>query len=178
MIKDYFNKLYFPNIEVDAIIKAIQPELDELTVSTIDIFKNLFPIIATDSGIQMWEQLLKIAANTSTEDIEFRRQRIILRLATNVPFTERFMQWFFNNVLGEKNWDYTLEYNNYKLKIRFLIPGLNWQKEIEYFLETVLPCNIILVASEILSGPGMFFAGVVLPKDRTILITEIPAMAK
>jgi len=143
MLKYFFNKIYEDNIDVDAIIKAAQPELDGLNLRITNVFKDSFPKTATIEGIREWEQLLNIIPNTLLEDENFRRQRIILRLSTTYPFTERFMQMSFDNFFGIGNWQYIIDYNNYEMQIVVLYPDDNWRIELEHFFKIILPANIM-----------------------------------
>ena len=92
MIRDNINRLYSDNDTMDAIIDAVQPEIDKRNAIIRYRFNDVLPATATDKGILMWEQALGITASPSTETIDFRRERILNRLSSSVPYTERMLQ--------------------------------------------------------------------------------------
>lgn len=92
MIRDHLNHIYNGNLDMDAIIGAVQPELDRQFNTIRNHFNDAFPIIATPDGIFKWERILEIVADPTVESIEFRQERIISRLSNNIPFTERTLQ--------------------------------------------------------------------------------------
>jgi len=86
------NRIYDDNSTVDAIVGVVQPELDAQNATIQNHFNDAFPVIATPAGILKWERALGIIADPAIESIEFRRERIINRLSSNVPYTERTLQ--------------------------------------------------------------------------------------
>ena len=92
MIRDNINHIYSDSTTMDAIINAVQPEIDKRNAIIRYCFNDAFPSAAADGGILMWEQVLGITASPAAESIEFRRERIINRLSSSVPYTERMLQ--------------------------------------------------------------------------------------
>lgn len=143
MIRDFVPGLYRDNQELNAIVDAVQPELDFIFAELRDRFDDTFPIVATLYGVERWEILLGIVANPSVEGLQFRRERILNRLASNIPFTERMLQQVMNNIMGENGWSYELDYRNYQLDITSLRPGRNWLNEMRITLEKIIPANLM-----------------------------------
>lgn len=141
-VSDYVPKLYKNNLEMNNIINSEEQELETNLKSNIDnAFKDTFAIKATEKGISQFEELFNIKS-TDDDTITLRRQRILNRLIRQIPFTERFMQQKLNEILGEGNWNYTINYNTYKLTINSIIPGRSWYLELVSFLDEIIPCNI------------------------------------
>lgn len=143
MIKDYVNALYDDNLEMIAIIDAIQPELDAYRTKIRHYFEDTFPNIATLNGIEHWENLLGIIADPIDETLDFRRERILARLISNIPYTERMLIETMDNILGKYSWYYTLDYNNYMLDINSVNYGKNWTREVEVILGKIIPANLV-----------------------------------
>ena len=143
MLNDHINReLYIDNIEKDAIFNAVQPEIDLLHEMILRIFHNGFPAIAELEGIVQWETLLGIVADPSTENIEFRRFRIINRIASSLPYTERMLHQIMDSIVGEDGWSYILDVNDYYLHITSLRPGRLWLHEMDLTLERIIPANM------------------------------------
>lgn len=142
-ISDYMPDLYKKNLEMNNIIDSEEIEFEEnLKLNIENEFNDTFPIKATEKGIQKYEKILNIVSNTNDESLEFRRQRVINRLVSSIPFTEKYLINYLDNMLGEGNWTYTIDYNDYTLLIQSLIPGKLWYNELILFLQRILPVNI------------------------------------
>lgn len=142
MLKYYVNPIYNDNIDMQAIIDAIQPEVDLLTKKIEQYFSDAFPAVATLTGIRHWELVLGITPSPSTETLDFRRRRVISRLVTDIPYTERKLEQILNDIMGAGNWAYTLDYLNYALDINSMNYGSNWTPEVELILKRIVPANI------------------------------------
>ena len=145
MLRDKFNWSFFDenNADIDAIIETVQPELDLVNQKYIDGFRNVFPELATNEGIEDWEGLLKIVANTVIEDWDFRRERVINRIQLNVPFTETYLKRLLDKIIGEGLWDYNLDFRNYKISIEGFLPIILWKDELILILSIILPANLV-----------------------------------
>lgn len=143
MVKDFVPYIYENNAEMKAIINAQQIEFDVLNTRIQNAFNNNFVALTNSEGILLWENLLGITADPSIESPQFRRERILNRLISNTPFTERALQDIMNNIMGEEAWSYTLDYVNYALEILSLIPGNNWIREMRETLAKIIPANIV-----------------------------------
>lgn len=143
MLKDHINAIFNDNIEMLAIIDAIQPELDLYSTNLRNHFENTFPVLANLSGIEKWESFLGIVANPIEETLQFRRERVIARLISNIPYTERMLIELMDNLMGNGNWNYTLDYKNYILDINSVNYGKDWTSEVSLALERIIPANIV-----------------------------------
>lgn len=143
-ISDYMPNFYKNNIEMNNIIYSEEDELENNLKSSIDnSFNDTFPIRLTINGIRKYEKILNIVSDESSESLEFRKERILGRLISKIPFTERYLSNYLDNLLGASNWSYTIDYNNYTLDIQSLIPGKLWYAELINFLSNVIPANIV-----------------------------------
>lgn len=142
-ISDLVPNLYNNNIEMNNIIYSEEKELEENLKSKINnSFLDTFASKATESGIEKFEKIFDIKSNPYTEELNFRRERIMNRLVSSIPYTEKYLINRLNSILGEGNWNYVIDYANYKLTINSLIPGDDWYREILDFLNKIIPCNM------------------------------------
>ena len=122
-ISDYLPNLYLKNREMNNIINSEEVELENgLKLDIENSFKDTFAKVATENGIAKFEKMLNIESDETTETIDFRRKRILNRLVNQAPFTERYFINRMNEMLGEGNWNYTINYNNYTLTINSMKP--------------------------------------------------------
>ena len=143
MLRYLFNRIWDENADIDAIIRAIQPELDALSGSLGQNFYNTFPFVADEGGILRWETMLGIVADPPSEPLDFRRGRVLNRLASTLPYTERMLHSIMDNIIGIGHWNYALDYRSYQLDITALRPGNAWLGEMELTLRRIIPANML-----------------------------------
>ena len=142
-ISDYLPDIYVNNREMSNIINSEEDELeDRLKPNIENSFKDTFAKVATEVGISKFEKILNIESDTTTETLDFRRKRVLNRLISQAPFTETYFINRMNEMLGEDNWSYELNYNTYTLTINSMKPGNAWYREVLDFLDKTIPCNI------------------------------------
>ena len=143
MYKSHINRaLYVKNQESDEIAAAVQPELDAMFAEALLAFRNAKPSTAEADGIALWETILGIIPSPATENMEFRRARLIIRLSNSLPYTERRLHIFMDAIMGSESWDYLLDTNDYWLYIMSMRPGRLWLNEMQHILETIMPANM------------------------------------
>lgn len=140
-VPSYYNKVQ----EMDALMQVEQSMLDEFQYEMLRAFQNTFVLTADLSGIQLFESMLSIVANPSTEDLEFRRQRVLNRLTTSPPFTMRFLKQKLDAIIGEGKWQVTMDYDNYTLYVEASALNQNWYSELEFTINQIKPCNIVFI---------------------------------
>ena len=143
-VHDYMPSIYEDNIHMNEILNAEDDELQEnLKPSEDNEFKNQFAIIAEEQGISNFEKILQIKPDKTTETLENRRARVMNRLIQQSPFTERFLEQKLNAIIGEGDWFYNIDYNNYTLDLYITTPGNLWLDELQKLFEQIIPCNIL-----------------------------------
>lgn len=143
-VSDYIPKLYNKNLEMTNIINSEEEEFENNLKPNIDnSFRDTFPVIATEKGIENYEKIFSILPDKETESLEERRQRIIYRLNSHIPYTLEALIIQLDDILGHDN--YTIDYdfeNALTLEVTSLIPGRLWYTELIQVLDQMVPCNI------------------------------------
>lgn len=129
-------------------------ETDELMATENQMFKdflgqidrlwaNQFILTADVDGIQKFEDILKIVAAPATEDLEFRRARVLNRWSLTPPYTMPFLRQKLNEIMGEGNWDYELDFNSRTLIVNSEINDPRWATEIAITIAQIKPANLV-----------------------------------
>ena len=142
-LASYVPTVYKDIVEMDTIIESEQILIDEHSIEALQAFNNTFALRADEKGIQMFEFMLNIVASPATEDLEFRRQRVLNRMSMSPPFTFRFLKKKLNEIIGEGRWDASVDFNNFTLYIESSAVSQNWYTELEFTITQIKPCNMI-----------------------------------
>ena len=142
-LASYVPTVYKDIVEMDTIIESEQILIDEHSIEALQAFNNTFALRADEKGIQMFEFMLNIVASPATEDLEFRRQRVLNRMSMSPPFTFRFLKKKLNEIIGEGRWDASVDFNNFTLYIESSAVSQNWYTELEFTITPIKPCNMI-----------------------------------
>ena len=108
------------------------------------IFLNNYIMLADIEGIRRFEAIYNIKADETTETIDFRRARLINKLATLPPFTKIFLEQMLNTIFGEDNVHIDIIYNEYRLQIMIDTDIENLFEETMKEIRQIIPANIIL----------------------------------
>lgn len=144
---DYKLKNYVPNIyqdilEMNEIINTEQSLFDAAIENRNNLLDNAFIISSDTSRIRDYEKLLMIKASPATEDLEFRRERVLNRMSTKPPFTILWLKEKLDVFIGSDNYKMTYSPNEYFIYIKVKEMSSNWETELRNLLSTSLPVNM------------------------------------
>ena len=97
------------------------------------------------SGVEMWEQIFHIVPNPQTEDIDFRRYRVLNRITTKPPYTLGFLYQKLDELIGPGLWEVTVDYPNYTLYIESSAQNQNYAQEVAFTINRIKPAHIVYV---------------------------------
>lgn len=143
LLDSFVPHIYKDVAEMDAIIDAEQRQLSSAQTEASQAFANTFVLTANYEGIKMFEMMLGIIADPTTESMEFRRQRVLNRITLAPPFTFRFLKKRLDNIIGKGAWNAHVNFNNYTLYVESSALNQNWYQELEFTINQIKPCNII-----------------------------------
>ena len=143
LLGSFVPQLYKDVAEMDAIIDAEQRQLFSAQTEASQAFANTFVLTANYEGIEMFEMMLGIIADPTTESMEFRRQRVLNRITLAPPFTFRFLKKRLDDIIGKGAWNAHVDFNNYTLYVESSALNQNWYQELEFTINQIKPCNII-----------------------------------
>ena len=143
LLGSFVPHIYKDVTEMDAIIDAEQRQLSFAQTEASQAFANTFVLTANYEGIEMFEMMLGIISDPTTESMEFRRQRVLNRITLSPPFTFRFLKRRLDDIIGKGAWNAHVDFNNYTLYIESSALNQNWYQELEFTINQIKPCNII-----------------------------------
>ena len=132
--------------DYQAICAAEQPVFDQMQADTLQILANFWPQTMDADSIGQWEQALGILADPTYEDLDFRRARIINRIATKPPFTLQFLYNKLDELIGPGAWTVDVDYPNYTLYIERTAQEMNYTLELEWTINHIKPAHMAYVS--------------------------------
>ena len=144
-LKSFVPSVYRGVVEMDDIIRSEENVVGIARSEMYSAFANTFVLTADLSGVIMFERMLNILADEATEDLEFRRQRIINRLSMSPPFTFRFLKNRLDEIMGVGAWKAYIDFNSYTLYVEASASDQSWYSEVEFTVTRVKPCNLVFI---------------------------------
>lgn len=143
-IKPYFPLLYENILEIDTLVEAENSILDKLNAEINRVKDNEYIVTADKETIKRYEILLRIT-DGDDKDLEFRRQRVLNRLAMNMPFTLRALKQKLNELIGKGNYVVSVDNENYTLIVESKILNQVWFNETYITINKMKPANIVFI---------------------------------
>ena len=94
------------------------------------------------SGIEMWESIFHIVPNPQTEDMEFRRYRVLNRITTKPPYTLGFLYQKLDQMIGPGLWEVEIDYPGYTMTIQTPLQNALYEGELIHMINTIKPAHI------------------------------------
>jgi hypothetical protein len=141
-LKNYLPNIYKDVLETDELMSTEDLLFQDLNSETEKVRNNQFVLTSDIDGIEQYEKMLNIIANPQSDSIQFRRERIINRLSTALPYTLRYLKQRLNSLLGVDNYDLELIYDDYVFHLVTYIGEIGKLDELLRTLFAIVPVNL------------------------------------
>ena len=152
LLDSFVPHIYKDVTEMDAIIDAEQKHLSSAQTEASQAFANTFVLTANYEGIEMFEMMLGIIADPTTESLEFRRQRVLNRITLAPPFTFRFLKKRLDDIIGKGAWNAYVDFNNYTLYVESSVVDQRWFNELRITINKIKPCNLVFINKPLITA--------------------------
>lgn len=132
------------------IMHAEERELEKLALFLNVVHDNFYIQSMDAETVASWETILGVPSSAS-EDLEFRRSRLINRLTTTPPFTLPFLYSKLDELLGEGKWRVVMDYSNYTIYVEAAAETQSYALEVLYTINQLKPAHIVYVARPLIS---------------------------
>lgn len=144
-LRSFVPAVYDNVIEMEEIFRTEDRAMFLTRTEMASAFANTFVLTSNETGVIMFETMLGITANPATEDLEFRRQRVLTRISTTPPFTFQYLKNKLNEIIGVDAWKAYIDYANYTLYVESSSENQNWFSEVIFTINRVKPCNMVFI---------------------------------
>ena len=174
LMRDVQVQRYYPNVLANAdefklIAKLENAEFKSVWQEACKWFLNTFVYDTDLQGIKRWEDMLKIIPPKEAT-LEDRRNTILMRINTMLPYTIRRLRQILNAVYGEDfatvstNKDYEL-WVSIDNRIILKTPGMRT------LLRAIIPANLIIKILQELNADLFLYSGGLISNVNTIQLT-------
>jgi len=169
-LKDYLPPIMQEVAEIREVMDTETEEVNELYQRIEDNLNDQFVVSASVNGIQRYERMLKIKPPAG-EDIETRRNRILLRFQEQLPYTRIVLRRILESVLGGDNHEFVVDSGAKTMFFALEMDAPGKDRLVQYveeLLERLTPQNLALtVAHRITSQLSI---GTVMVSGETITV--------
>ena len=152
LLGSFVPHIYKDVTEMDAIIDAEQRQLSSAQTEASQAFANTFVLTANYEGVEMFEMMLGIISDPTTESLEFRRQRVLNRITLAPPFTFRFLKKKLDDIIGKGAWNAYVDFNNYTLYVESSVVDQQWFNELRITINRIKPCNLVFINKPLITA--------------------------
>ena len=130
------------------ICDAEKVEFDLLANSVEGIQNNFFFQTMDEDSVAQWEKVLHIVAVPEKESLEFRRQRVMTRIATRPPYTLGFLYQKLDELIGAGGWTCSITYPLYELRLATSVKNQSYYDEVTYLINQIKPAHIVFISMQ------------------------------
>ena len=132
-------------LDYQQICQTETAQFEALAQEITGVAENFFFQTMGLDGIEMWEQIFHIVPNPQTEDVDFRRYRVLNRITTKPPYTLGFLYQKLDELIGPGLWEVNVDYPNYTLYIESSAQNQNYAQEVAFTINQIKPAHIVYV---------------------------------
>lgn len=144
--RKYFPKVYDEVLEIDELSNTENEVFKEALARLNDLWKNSFVITCDEVGIAKYEKVLNIIPDPATEDLMFRRNRVLNRFSMIPAFTMPWLRVRLDELLGAGNWAYTIDYANHEFVVETVEQSQVWLHEVSATIHQVKPASLTFIS--------------------------------
>lgn len=129
------------------------------------VLANQFVLTADANGLSMFENLYGIIPQ-STDSLELRRERILIRIQLQPPYTVKFLKLQLDKIIGKGQYELDIDYDKFEISIGSVAKNQTYAQEISIIMGKILPCNMRyittpLVLAKMLLGETDFVINII-----------------
>lgn len=144
-------------LDYQEICQTEEAQLDALAAEITGVADNFFFQTMDAAAVSQWEQIFGIVPNLSTEDLSFRRARLLNRISTRPPYTLGFLYQKLDELIGPGAWQVTIDYPNYTLYVESSAQNQQYATEVAYTIGHIKPAHIVYINRPFLQE-GLFLS--------------------
>ena len=144
-LENYVPTIYKGVKEIDALIKSENYLFDILVSIVYKEYARMFIQTSDLEGVEKFERVLEITADPTIESLEFRKERLLTRCNSTLPYTTIWLKVYLNAVIGEHNYELNIDYKDDIIRLYGYLLDYSWSREVSNTIRDIKPCNMIFI---------------------------------
>lgn len=128
------------------ICTAEKAEFDLLAGSVEGVQSNFFFQTMDEDSVAQWEKVFHIVAVPEKESLQFRRQRVMTRIAIRPPYTLGFLYQKLDELIGAGKWTCSITYPLYELRLATSAKNQSYYDEVTHLINQIKPAHIVFIS--------------------------------
>ena len=142
---EYVPDVYKDVKEMNELVKAEDHNWDIL-ISLVDKeYARMYIQTSDEIGVERFERVMQITADPSIETLQFRKERLLARSNSTLPYTTIWIRNYLNAVIGEPNYELDVDYDNLIITLYGFLLDYSWAREVGITIRTTKPCNVVFI---------------------------------
>ena len=141
LLKGYLPEILKNVRELDAIMDAENPEIEDLWQACEDSMNDQFISEATENGIARREKMLGITP-FATDTLDDRRFRLLSRYMEDIPYTRKSLINLLTSLCGEGGYQLVISTGTFTVSVKVALTAKKQVDSVQELLERVLPYNM------------------------------------
>lgn len=139
-------KITEDNVTFDGLYGVEHDEMERINSSIKSVFGNNFIQTANLDGVRNFERIYEIRENTFNT-LEERRAIVYNEMIYKPPFTRQRLKFLLDNVLGEGNYQYRIDPENFTVVVSIVQLDRAVYNEYIKKIRDIIPANMYLIPS-------------------------------
>ena len=144
LLIDYLPPYMQEYLEIKEIMKAEQPEIDDLWNAVEKALADQYILDATEYGVKRWESMLLISPK-DTDTLDERKFRILTRLNQELPYTLTRLKEALTNLCGNDGFFIEMNAAEYHIQVKLALGNKNNYQDMVDLLKKMIPANMTQV---------------------------------
>ena len=157
-IKHYFPKVVAPSLEFRELAKIEDAEFALVWPKARKWFVNTYVNLLDVEGAERWESMLGITP-ADTDTLSQRRDAILAKINTTLPYTERSFQNMLDATYGEGQVTEQLNINDYELWLDLAATAMSQNASARRLARMIAPANLGIKVSNTKSVTHKLYIG-------------------
>lgn len=133
-------------VETETQQDSLSIEIDKLNARYEEALMDQFVQFASLRAISYYENIFSIVANPETESLEFRRERVLLKMKMlTPPYTYYYLRIILDGFFGVGKYNLEVDNDEYTITLESAVEDSLWYHEIQVSITAVKPCNMIFI---------------------------------
>lgn len=141
LLKGYLPEVLKNVRELDAIMDAENPEIEDLWQACEDCMNDQFISEATENGIERREKMLGITP-FATDTLDDRRFRLLSRYMEDIPYTRKSLINMLTSLCGEGGYQIVFSTGTFTVSVKVALTVKKQADSVRELLARILPYNM------------------------------------